>query len=1478
MGRGIPARPFHPLVLPAVLALTAWILMDLEPLAASTSGLDASVLEPLAASTSGADATALDPPAGASADGPAPSARPAARAPAPPVRPADGEIAPPDEALLQAYLPKEDLGVPRFRREHPGADGSGILVAILDTGVDLNHPGLARTPDGQRKILDVFDATDNGLVELPVEIAPADSLVPGLTGRMLRLGEFRGEGGRVRLGRLAAREVFPPGLNRRLRDARREDRQRVIDVWEKEIAAAEAARARGGAEAESIAARRDPAAAYRRARLEADRAYRDPGPSFDVAAARRNGSWEVRLDLDEDGDLGEERSLRPFRENGDFVTFPAPATFSAALAWIAEDGARCSIFFDEGGHGTHVAGIVGAWYAPDDPLNGIAPGAQFVAVRIGNGRFGGSTSHNSIAKGITWAVERGAMIANISFGGSSYFGDGDEILSRYLDEVVQNHGMFITLSAGNEGPGLSTVGSPGTARRVFTLGAAISPLTMMASYGGLARPLAGSGVRMFHFSSRGPLTNGSPGIDFISPGAAVSPLPTWHLTRNENWNGTSMAAPQAAGCLALLLSAARHDGTPVSPPRVDRALRATARPLPGVPFVEQGAGLIALSEAYEALRGLARSFPVEGIADRSGSAAPAAGAAGEASVVRAAAAASEPPRELPAEALPAKVLPGEAPRGAISNPAAPSEPPADSTLVPGIGVPATRDPVTFWKLSVDNATGAGEGLYERNEENTAPYWKSWHIAPDLPEKGANSLRARFHRVVRLRSDAPWLEAPPQVSVPASGTWIRVLVDPARMQPGLNTARIRVSTVAAADARGGMYDASDAPGTETELTATVIRPERVGPPDWRWRGTFDLPPGERRAVFLRVPEGATRMTVRARETRADPAATYSLAATALDLLLPPSALRDARGFDLARDGEAVFHQRVEPGTTVELAVFARWVNPTPGRLELTAEFDGVTGPAGLGSSARLWGEQDEEARWGVAALQALPGQDGTILPLRSLLRPVAARVEAQIENRLEPLKVEWTVGPDTLHPATLEGGRDPLLLLGRGLVRLDRGESITVDLHAGPTFEDFLDDAFCRLYTPAGGLAGAASLSSGPFRLTAPEDGPPSGWYHLEFSVFAIGRDLVRDTRFLSPEVRRDGRSGRITPYPDPVHGRAADGDSSWTFHLLPGAAAPVYLRVTGLPEGGLWSGTVRVRDETDAPPLLVTSLQIDARDPSPEAEASLDRTVEVLEQPARALLTAPPGAPEPAIRAALADLDRADALEQAWKGDSFEGSDRWWERLFLRTDLRLRHLLEVERDRLEGEREREARDRARKRGGGAVADPYRDLGAAALGDQRTWDARVEQARRETGRQLEEAGRRLRGELREPAARRLAGRRHLRQAKLAWCDGDLSAAQRELDRARSFDFGGESPHRVEAELLLHARRPLEALAPLREARARDPWNPLLAGREIGVYLDLGWTDLADEALAAWSDRFPRDPAGLAGLAQRRAETAPAEEVR
>ena len=57
-------------------------------------------------------------------------------------------------------MPTKETGAVRFKDRHPTFDGRGITIGILDSGVDLDHPALASTSTGARKIVDWVTATD----------------------------------------------------------------------------------------------------------------------------------------------------------------------------------------------------------------------------------------------------------------------------------------------------------------------------------------------------------------------------------------------------------------------------------------------------------------------------------------------------------------------------------------------------------------------------------------------------------------------------------------------------------------------------------------------------------------------------------------------------------------------------------------------------------------------------------------------------------------------------------------------------------------------------------------------------------------------------------------------------------------------------------------------------------------------------------------------------------------------------------------------------------------------------------------------------------------------------------------------------------------------------------------------------------------------------------------------------------------------
>lgn len=130
---------------------------------------------------------------------------------------------------------------------------------------------------------------------------------------------------------------------------------------------------------------------------------------------------------------------------------------------------------DVGSHGSHVAGIAAGVTGKIatvegveiDDMSGIAPGAWLGNYNVFPGTVEDARSED-ILNAVEAAVKDGMDVLNLSLGGG-YHGNND-LLAKGLDNTVAA-GLVVVTSAGNEGPGGFTVGSPGRARNIITVGA-----------------------------------------------------------------------------------------------------------------------------------------------------------------------------------------------------------------------------------------------------------------------------------------------------------------------------------------------------------------------------------------------------------------------------------------------------------------------------------------------------------------------------------------------------------------------------------------------------------------------------------------------------------------------------------------------------------------------------------------------------------------------------------------------------------------------------------------------------------------------------------------------------------------------------------------------------------------------------------------------------------------------------------------------
>lgn len=215
--------------------------------------------------------------------------------------------------------------------------------------------------------------------------------------------------------------------------------------------------------------------------------------------------------------------------------------------------------YDDNGHGTHVAGTIAGEGDGNPQYEGVAPGAALVGLKVLNSQ--GSGTMSDVTAAIDWCVTNknvyGIDIINMSLGaaGSS---DGTDATSLAANNAVAN-GIVVVVAAGNEGPARYTIGSPGAASNVITVGA-------MADVGE-------GGFNLTDFSSRGPTADGRIKPDIAAPGYNITSVKTNTTSSYVTYSGTSMATPFTAGTVALMLDANPN----LSPSQVKSILASTAQ-------------------------------------------------------------------------------------------------------------------------------------------------------------------------------------------------------------------------------------------------------------------------------------------------------------------------------------------------------------------------------------------------------------------------------------------------------------------------------------------------------------------------------------------------------------------------------------------------------------------------------------------------------------------------------------------------------------------------------------------------------------------------------------------------------------------------------------------------------------------------------------------------------------------------------------
>ncbi|KAI8365920.1 subtilase family-domain-containing protein [Radiomyces spectabilis] len=499
-----------------------------------------------------------------------------------------------NEYPVDGLMPKQDTQAAAFMKKFPSYDGR----------VDPGAAGMQVTSDGKPKVIDLVDCTGGGDVITTTVVRPSEDtvngekvqVIQGLSGRKLIIKpDWKNPSGEYRIGLKRAYELFPSGLTSRLKD----DRRHAFEVKHAHLLST--AQARLAEFTKKNSKTTDKNLIKEKLDLEAQiellkeqmQSYDDPGVMLDCVLFFDGKDWRAVIDVNESGDLRGNPTMTDYRKELQYHTFGEEDLLNFSVN-IYEDGNLLSIVTLSGSHGTHVAGIAAANFPEEPALNGVAPGAQIVSLRIGDARLDSMETGPGLTRAAAHLAINKVDLANMSFGEPNGLPTDGHFIKLLAEEAVRKCGCIFVTSAGNDGPCYSSIGAPaGMDASFVTVGAYVKHAQMQAEYA----LLESFEEQPYTWSSKGPCSDGYNGVDIYAPGSAITSVPMYGLSKLDLKNGTSMSSPNACGCIALMVSALKAEKRQFTPFRLKTAVVQTAKSVND----PQNVGFIQVEKAWEYL-------------------------------------------------------------------------------------------------------------------------------------------------------------------------------------------------------------------------------------------------------------------------------------------------------------------------------------------------------------------------------------------------------------------------------------------------------------------------------------------------------------------------------------------------------------------------------------------------------------------------------------------------------------------------------------------------------------------------------------------------------------------------------------------------------------------------------------------------------------------------------------------------------------